>query len=135
METFSPMENIAAQKTSLKRSAEDYKSALSNQIEHIKANAAQYGKTILIVGGVIFVTYKLIRMLSSRDEDEVEVKVMGGAYPAPVYTGSRGGRSIFDMIKEQIALFIIAIAKEKLVKYLETLEIFKQPTEGMSAKK
>jgi len=128
MEATTPMENVAAQKTTLKKSADDYKSAISNQIEHIKANAAQYGKTILIVGGVIFITYKLVRMLTSRDEDDVEVKVVGGAHPVPVYA-SRSGRSIFDMIKEQIALFIIAIAKEKLVKYLQNLDMFKDSSE------
>lgn len=128
------MENVATQKTTLKRTAEDYKSAISDQLEHIKANAAQYGKTILIVGGVIFITYKLVRMLTSRDEEDLAVKVVGGSHPVPVYTG-RTGRTIFDLIKEQIALFIIAIAKEKLVKYLQTLEIFKESSEAQEPKK
>ncbi|MDN4165727.1 hypothetical protein QWY31_09450 [Cytophagales bacterium LB-30] len=116
------MDDISARKSTLKKSSEEYRKTLEGQFNSLKDNAEKWGKTVVIVGLSMFVVYKLVRALAGSDEAEERIilKSEGTPYPVPTYTERR--YSIFDTIKEQIALFLIAIAREKLMKYLESLE-------------
>lgn len=85
-------------------------------LENIKTYFSQWGKTFLIVGGTVWVTYKIIKGLSSHQQErERQQSLQDQQYAlATVKPSSR----IAKMIKQQIALFLIAIIKQKLTEAL-----------------
>ncbi len=85
-------------------------------LENIKMYFSLWGKTFLIVGGTVWVTYKIIKGLNSqRQERKMQHNLHEEQYAvAPVKPSS----GIAKMIKQQIALFLIAIIKQKLTEAL-----------------
>ncbi|MDJ1470945.1 hypothetical protein QNI19_34790 [Cytophagaceae bacterium DM2B3-1] len=111
--------SIADRKASLNRATEKYKKAIENQVGDLKANAGKIGKNALIIGGTLVAGYLIVRMLVGKDKTtklsfEKEERNLPAA---PVKRES----AIVSLIKQQIALFLIAIAKEKLLQVIEQL--------------
>ncbi|MDJ1484022.1 hypothetical protein QNI16_26230 [Cytophagaceae bacterium YF14B1] len=111
--------SIADRKASLNRATEKYKKAIENQVGDLKANAGKIGKNALIIGGTLVAGYLIVRVLVGKDKTtqlsfEKEERNLPAA---PVKRES----AIVSLIKQQIALFLIAIAKEKLFQAIEQL--------------
>jgi hypothetical protein len=111
--------SIADRKAKLSLTTEKYKKAIENQVDDLKANAGKIGKNALIIGGTLVISYALVKLLVGRNKTPKAPGPEENRYlpVAPVKRES----GIVSLIKQQIALFLIAIAKEKIIQAIEQL--------------
>jgi len=111
--------SYADRKATLSRTTEKYKQAIENQVDDLKVNAGKIGKNALIIGGTLVASYLIVRLLVGKGKSKETAAPKENRYlpVAPVKRES----SIVSLIKQQIALFLIAIAKEKITKAIEQL--------------
>jgi len=102
----------------LKKKSASLKEAISNNFDDIKSNSEDVSKAVLIGGGVIFAGYLIYRMLrsDSHDHENLDDKSV------IVVNNSAQESTIVKSIKNAIATFILAIAKQKLAEYLNKRE-------------
>jgi hypothetical protein len=104
---------IVSHREKLLTDSEAYKDAIKNQVFEIKSSAERWAKAVLIVGGTIFLAYTFFRsLIDARKYNEND--------QLPARTVSVSELNIFQKIMEQIAFFLMAIAREKLMEFLKT---------------
>lgn len=94
-----------------------YKYAMEDELEKLGLKARRAGTTAILVGGGFFIAYIIAKKLlslrsSSKTKKQGEVMIVRPKKESLVVT----------LIKEQIALFIFAIAKEKLEGFIKSIE-------------
>ncbi len=120
--------SLEAKKEALSRETEMYKQAIGEQVNAMKHDAGQVSKKVLIAGAGLAVAYFIGRSLFSKKNN----KLLGSnkkshlLLPPQGYSGQaepnfNQGRTeheskshIADLIKQQIAIFLIGIATQKL---------------------
>jgi hypothetical protein len=116
-------QDLKIRKARLDKSTNEFKNSIMQRVEEIKADAKKWG-TIAIIGlGTIYITYRVIKKAVSSDKPKQD---KNENYPSQMYV--RGESRIVSMIKEQIALFLFAIAKKKLLEYLAKSDLFDEKT-------
>ncbi len=111
--------SIADRKATLSQAANKYRTAIDEQLNGLKANAGNIGKNTLVIGGVLVVSYLIVRALAKDKKSAKSAATESGRYlPAPP---ARRESMLVNMIKQQIALFLIAIAKQKITEVIEQL--------------
>ncbi len=107
---------MADRKAQLSQATEKYKKAIENQVVDLRANAGKIGKNALVIGGVLLVSYAVVRLLVGKEKtkkiEEQEKRFL------PVAAVKKESR-IVSMIKQQIALFLLGIAKQRIAEFLE----------------
>jgi hypothetical protein len=121
--------DVEKKKDMLKRSQERLKTVIDEQVDELKENATAWGKMFLLVGGSVYVTYKIIKkVLKSRKQARFERRIIEKAararyttprhsrsrLPIEINRGGKGGFSLADFIKSQLVLLAVTIAKRKL---------------------
>lgn len=103
------------QKRELVNSSANFKSAIERASNSLGARAQKAGTSAIIIGGGLFLAYCLAKKIfSGKSKNKV-----GSENPGIVVRHPRQESFISSMIKEKIALFLIAIAKEKLLAYIK----------------
>ncbi len=122
--------DVDTKKDRLNRSADRLKTVIDAQVDELKENAAAWGKAIGIVGGSVYLVYKIFRMIlksnrQSRIEKRIVSKINKSGSPdrsygkaLPVLTKSNKGWTLNNFVRQQLMLLAIAIAKRKLVSLL-----------------
>lgn len=121
--------SLSAKKEALSRETEMYKHAIEEQVSVMKQNAGQVSKKLLVVGAGVAVAYFVGRAIIKRTGKKR--KSTNLLLPAHNYTDStkptnalvapaaRYETSVASLIKQQIAIFLIGIATQKLQQLLE----------------
>ena len=111
--------SIADRKAALSQSAKKYRTAIDEQLNGLKANAGKIGRNTLVISGVLVVSYLIVRALTKEKKSGKSAATEPERYlpAAPVRRESR----IVSMIRQQIALFLIAIAKQKITEVIAQL--------------
>ena len=111
--------SIADRKAALSQSAKKYRTAIDEQLNGLKANAGKIGRNTLVISGVLVVSYLIVRALTKGKKSGKSAATEPERYlpAAPVRRESR----IVSMIRQQIALFLIAIAKQKITEVIAQL--------------
>ncbi len=107
-------QEITSRKKELYQKSSQYKSAVTSDINHLKFDLERVGKNILYIGGSLYVAYKLTKLLTGRSNHTPETSA-GTQKVVRV----RESSPIVLKIKEQIALFLLALAFKKLKEYLK----------------
>jgi hypothetical protein len=103
---------IANKRKELYQKSTQYKSAVTSDINRLKFDIERIGKTFLIIGGSLYAAYKLSKLFTSSDEtDETDSH--------PVVTNTREASPMVLKIKEQITLFLLALAFKKLKEFVQ----------------
>jgi hypothetical protein len=89
-----------------------YKEAIIDQVEDIKSSMEQWLKTVLVIGGTIVISYTFVRSLIHKKERSDENENL----PARTHAEKD---SIANRIMEQIAFFLMSVAREKLMEFLK----------------
>jgi len=91
--------------------SEAHKDAIRNQVIELKSSAERWMKTVLVIGGTIVIAYSFVRALidqrGSKSNPDLPVKTNHGA-----------NLGIFNSVMQQIAFFLMAMAREKLMEFL-----------------
>lgn len=115
MTTIRPQQrtkSVAQKKRELHHRSTQHKSAISSDIRELTFDLERWGKNFLVITGSLYVVYKLLKLVKGSDKDEAREDKL----PAVV---NRGESSVIvSKIKEQIALFLLAIALRKLKDFL-----------------
>ncbi|CAN5460192.1 hypothetical protein BH23BAC1_BH23BAC1_02660 [soil metagenome] len=121
--------DVEKKKDMLRSSQERLKTVIDEQVDELKENASAWGKALLLAGGSVYITYKIIkgvfrRRKRARFERRIIAKVASARYPShrqsssrlpiQVNRGGKGGFSLADFIKSQLILLAVAIAKRRL---------------------
>ncbi len=120
--------SFAERRSFLERRAEKYKDAAKGEVLLIKGNVQQIGKISIIAGLALLGGYIIYKSFFGGNKDE-ENTVVTTVNQATVPNNAGGQivvhhtptneNSIFAKVKEHITLFLIGIAKQKLLEYLE----------------
>lgn len=122
--------DVDTKKERLNRSADRLKTVIDAQVDELKENAAAWGKAIAIVGGSVYLTYKIFKRIvkssrRSRYEKRLVSKIAKTRHQdrsygraLPVLTKSDKGWSLNSFVRQQLMVLAIAIAKRKLVSLL-----------------
>ena len=107
-----------------------YKKQIRESVNELYEDVENRGKKVLIIGGALIITYGILDLiLKSRQnkvvEEEYEEREIQNP---PVSTRPKQDSFIIRSIKEQIAAFIMALAKQTLNEILENLK--KKQTES-----
>lgn len=114
-------QDLRVRKARLDKSRADFKNAIIERVGDLKADAKKWGTVAIIGLGTIYIAYRVIRKATSTKSKESS---QSGNQPVLMNTG--GESKIVSMIKEQIALFLFAIAKKKLLEYLQKSDLFNE---------
>lgn len=122
--------DVEKKKDMLRRSQDRLKTVIGEQVDELKENATAWGKMFLLVGGSVYVTYKIIKkVFKSRKQARFERRIIEKAararytvprhsprrrLPIEINRGGKGGFSLADFIKSQLVLLAVTIAKRKL---------------------
>lgn len=105
----------------LSREAEGYKQAIGKEVKTAVKDIRTMGSLLLLAGGAFALTFFLTKAFSSGKKEKSarkeEVQVTGVVVREP-----KKESEIITMIKEQIALFIISIIKDRITTYIKSLE-------------
>ncbi len=123
--------NIKERKQILLDAAELYKKKIRQNVNDLYGDVENRGKKVLIIGGVLIVTYGILDLiLKSRKNKTVEIEYEDREIQnPPVSKRPKKESFIIRSIKEQIAAFIMALAKQTLNEVLENLRKKQTETE------
>jgi len=106
---------VASRKKELYQKSSQYKSAVTSDLNRLKFDLEQVGKNILYIGGTLYVAYKLTKLLSGSSTDDAP----GATDEVRKVVTVRETSPMVLKIKEQIALFLLALAFKKLKEFLK----------------
>lgn len=101
---------IANRKKELYHKSDQFKSAVTSDINRLKFDLGRIGKNFLIIGGSLYVAYKLSKMIIGSSTREV---------PPGKLVSTKESSVMVNKIKEQIALFLLALAFKKLKEFVQ----------------
>ncbi len=111
---------LGKEKRQLLHSNSRYQQGIEENLQLIKQEAGTWMKGAAIVGGILLIGYTGYKLFIEEDEPESSVD------REPVMLAnvdSKNESTIFKMIKESIALFLISIAKERIQTLIQRLTI------------
>ena len=110
----------------MSKEPEELRHEADEYLENIKLYASHWGKAALIAGGTIFITYKIVKGIAAKQrkiKEERRAAVQNKQY---ALASTKPSSRIMRMVKEQIALFLIAIAKQKLSEALKNRHLLNE---------
>lgn len=107
---------LSERKARLEEQSSHYRKALDTDLSELKLDLRRWGRTLLIVSGSLYGLYKVVKLLRGSSEGPMEdpeiPKQAALIQPAKESV-------IVTKIKEQIALFLLAIAMQKIKSFLD----------------
>ncbi|MDO1447505.1 hypothetical protein Q0590_14650 [Rhodocytophaga aerolata] len=128
--------SLEAKKEALSRQTEIYKQAIGEQVNLLKDNAGQATKRIILIGAGLAAGYFLVKTIANRSGKKKlkqlkpatrqkligpgnyaqQTRFAGNSYVQP---GSAKETNLTGLITQQIAIFLIGIATQKLQEYFD----------------
>ena len=104
---------VANKKKELYQKSSQYKSAVTSDINRLKFDIERIGKNFLIIGGSLYAAYKLSKLFSSSSNES------DTSEPGQAVATTRETSAMVIKIKEQITLFLLALAFKKLKEFVK----------------
>lgn len=104
---------IANRKKELYRKSSQYKSAVTSDMNRLKFDIERVGKNFLIIGGLLYLVYKLSKLFTGSSSEDTDNQSTGQL------VRTRESSGIVVKIKEQITLFLLALAFRKLKEFVK----------------
>jgi len=100
------------------RRREVLENTLDHQLVDLKTQSQTMMKTAVIVGGIFFVGYLLFKSFASKKEETKTVELGGKKYSMMQESERENESGIVRMIKDYMAVFLMSLAKQKLMEFL-----------------
>ena len=111
---------IADKKKELYHKSSQYKTAVTSDINRLKFDIERVGKNFLIIGGSLYLAYKLSNLFRSSSEESNTSNEPSKAPEEQKWVASyREPNPMVLKIKEQITLFLLALAFKKLKEFVK----------------
>ncbi len=128
--SLSSEEQLSARKKQLLQDSKSYEQGIQAEVSDLKDDFQKSLRIGLTVLGFALGAYWLMRSLQGKQEALPEADTKADNKDVPVYQQKAEEDSIFAIIKREIALFLVAIAKQKI---LEMMAAFAENTEEAEA--
>lgn len=106
-----------------------YENDLAEQIGELSEKAQVLGKNALMIAGGVFVAYQLVRLITgsrggkSKVYQEVyEDEEVHKDAPRIIIKKSNSSPSLFESLKAEVSGIVLAIAREKILEFLNQLQ-------------
>jgi len=106
---------LSERKARLEERSSLYREALNTDLQELKVDLRKWGKTFLIVAGSLYGVYKIVKLLRGSPADQEDVPPDS---KLPVLVQSKQESVVVNKIKEQIALFLLGIAMQKIKSFI-----------------
>ena len=108
---------MANRKADLTYTTQKYKQTIGSQVNELKANAGKIGKNAIIITGALVASYLVVRLLVGKEKKKPNEPAKDNrSLPVAPF---RQESTIISMIKQQIALFLLAIIKQQINAFVE----------------
>lgn len=126
--TVSP-KKTSERKIELHKEAQAYKKTIDGQVNDLKTEAARIGTTALIVGTALATVYVIFSLFTSDSEPKKKkIKIAENPnLPVVVKQKTENDSWLISSIKGYIIAFLMAVAKEKIMKALVILKESNDP--------
>jgi len=115
--------DLENQKQHLERESELYRLALENQLSKLGTKAKKTGTATLAVGGALFIGYFIFKKYLKSNKKKLANPPKYGVAPSQVVLKHPKKESVIaKMIKEQIAIFLMAMLKKKVDSFIKASE-------------
>ena len=112
---------MTSRKEKLKEQNRAFKESLENQLEALKSNFSKTGKNALWISGGLVAAYGVIKLLNNKPIKKKKGKKKKGTstqknlavHQEPILSSA---------MKEQLILFLLGLAVEKLTRFLKELD-------------
>ena len=111
------LKELTQRKLALKQDSEDFKLAVETDVEELKVEAKEKGTLVLVIGGSLLVVYGLFRVFSDLTGGDAKKSKKSKYMPA--LRGKGNKNPLFQTVMNQIALFLLGIAKQKITVFLK----------------
>ena len=107
------------EKAALIKKSNSLENNLDLELDNMKEYVREYGKNIAVIGGSLLATYLLVRLITNSSKNS-ETKFNAPVLTQPIVhvVKEKDGSPIAKQIKSSIGLFLMSIAKQKLMDYL-----------------
>ena len=102
---------IANKKRELYGKSEQLRSEMTDDMQKLKIDVGRIAKNALIIGGSLYAAYKISKLFTRSSSSEEKV-----SHPL---VETKESSAMATKIKEQIALFLLALAFNKLKEFLK----------------
>lgn len=106
----------------LMKQSENFRNAINSDFGELKDESVRVGKAGMWIGSVLLGGYLIFQLLRKKESHVFSPDGEKGV----VVVNPRKESMIVNSIKGAIASFLLAIAKQKLMEYLESKEILEQ---------
>ena len=123
---------MSSKKEQLENSNKALRDSLDAQISNLKDKFGDAGKNALLIGGGLVTVYAVVKMLSKSKKKKKAKKVLiqqtEPSKKEVVVSNPVPKRSnmLTDTVKEQLIIFLLGIAAERLGKFLSSLDDIKE---------
>ena len=108
------IKSITRKKKELEQISTQYKAALSSNVDDLKLDLDRWGSNFIVIAGSLYGAYQVFKLIKGLREKEPEEEEVSRAVAT-----TKESSPIASLIKEKIALFILAIAMERLKRFLD----------------
>lgn len=124
-------------KEQLQIQSEEFKRNIENEVDKIASHAEEVGKKVLVIGGALLLGYYLVKALTATPENE-KGKKKGLSVDQKRHDEPAGSivKSIVTNIADQATLFLLTLAREKLLEYIDKVieekqqDVYTEDAEG-----
>ncbi len=118
--------NTQARKHELMQSTETYKNNMTKEVTMLNQKLKKAGLTALLAGAALVTTYYVATKLFGKSKKKIAIQPVGlnneGNYQLVSQRPESSTSYWVALIKEQMFLFLLALLKNKLAAYVETLD-------------
>lgn len=87
-------------------------------MDNIKLYSSRWGRALLIGGGSLFITYKVVKAIVKKKSTSVDKNFRTLQNKNYALAKTQPSSRLFRLIKQQISIFLIAIAKQKIAELM-----------------
>lgn len=115
--------SLAARKKALLERTEAFEDELEEQLQQVGKETAKWAKIALLVGGGLWAGYEIIKFFSPQEEEEYDEEEYRTTrhYKRPSKF-EEAKSQLMDTIKAELTMALVAMAKRKLLEFIQNLE-------------
>lgn len=116
------LKDIKVSKEQLEQAEQSFRQAIENQFGQLEDQASRWGKNILVISGVALLAFGITRALTHTGDEETSDSNKGEEGSNTASPVAPQESPIIKAIKEQVAMFLAAWAKKKIMELLEKMD-------------
>lgn len=119
METIDKNQTIDETKRKLKDNREELEGQLEFQLQDVKRDAAEFGKQVLLVAGGLYLSYRLIKAITSKKESKEDKRYKKIGKKLGVQQKKNNNESLGHMVMHGVVATAFSVLSDWLKKEIK----------------